>query len=185
MWILGIESVSIVFPGFLTKFSFWGELHISQDSIKQRLNLISHICAPIVIYKQFQKGKWFWRNPIWNLSAFQLLGILVSASLTLSPARRPSKLFRVKLLSSLFPTDVFLAPFPHQRHFFLVKTLPIITFDQILFLCDPPLYHQGRKYVARPGILDMPWPFKVESGRMTHCCMWLKGGDKKVGLLVF
>ena len=37
-------------------FSFL-EQDISQDSIKQRLNLISYICAPIVIYKQFQKGK--------------------------------------------------------------------------------------------------------------------------------
>ena len=169
--------MSIVFPGFLTKFSFWGELHISQGSIKQRLNLISHICAPIVIYKQFLKGKWFWlarKKSNMESVCLPARGILVSASLTLSLP--PPKLFRVKLLSSLFPTDVFLAPFPHQRHFFLVKTLPIITFDQILFLCDPPSYNQGRKYVARPGILDMPWPFKVESGQMTHCCMWLKGG---------
>ena len=159
--------------------TFWQSFHFEGSFTFLRILLnkgwISfHTSVRLLSFtSNFRRENDFGRNPIWNLSVLRL-GILVSASLTLSLP--PPKLFRVKLLSSLFPTDVFLAPFPHQRHFFLVKTLPIITFDQILFLCDPPLYHQGRKYVARPGILDMPWPFKVESGRMTHCCMWLKGG---------
>ena len=108
-----------------------------------------------------------WRNPIWNLSVFQLVGILVSASLTLSPpGRRPSKLFRVKLLSSLFPADVFLAPFPRPETFLSGQNFA----NQILSnlsLCDP-FPSRTKKEKKLSGMLIIPL-LKVHNFTFTPC----------------
>ena len=106
-----------------------------------------------------------WRNPIWNLSvclptgdsSFRIFNPLPSLPLNYSGQNS----------WALYSPQMSFSPLsPYQRHFFLVKTLPI-KYDQICRFVTPPLSHKRKISWALPKCSSYDCLFQVHHSTFT------------------
>ena len=106
-----------------------------------------------------------WRNPIWNLSvclptgdsSFRIFNPLPSLPLNYSGQNS----------WALYSPQMSFSPLsPYQRHFFLVKTLPI-KYDQICRFVTTPLSHKRKISWALPKCSSSDCLFQVHHSTFT------------------